>query len=1285
MGGGLAVGGIIMATKSLFATDDGISGNELWVTDGTDTGTFMVLDINPGSNASDPSNFLAIGLGRMLFTADDGSHGTELWVTDASAAGTRMLLDINAAGASNPNWLTYIGGGKALFTATEGTDGTELWITDGTTAGTRLLKDINTGSASSNPANLFQMANGKVLFSANDGSSGTELWVTDGTTAGTTLLKDLNPGAASGNPAGFGLVSGKVTFVANDGAGHTRASWSTDGTAANTKVISNFGATPPTLTGAGPSQLSVDLLPVISVTSTTANALGYVNGPGTVVFLAGEVGGSTAVYDNGVLVGGSADHTLSLIDATGTGALNLRLDLTVQGVHNLVLTEALPTTPLRAGDPAYLFNSATFSVVVDTIAPGVPVVDGSPVDKLATVALQHFTGTAEALSLVGLYEGGTLQTTTTADASGNWAIDYTLVGETPAGQPGHRATFGATDRAGNFSGIAVTTANSRLISLDTIAPVVTVTGTTGHTNSTSQTISGTVVDVHPGQTMMVYDNGGASPIAQFTRLANNTFSSSVTLAGDGTHVLTVKNVDDYGNVGFSNTLTYDLDATAPVVTITSAGVLTATASQLITGMATDVHIGSLVTLYDNGNAVGTATIQGDGSWSTTVSLVEAGNSLVAKTTDTYGNLGASAAVVDVLDTIAPAVVVNSGITAATSATLTGTVTDAHRGPAVTIYEDGSATALTTVSVAADGTWSATVALVGEAVVHSFVATNTDLLGHLGTSAAGTLVLDTTAPTISVATTGGLTRNASAPISGTLTDLHATSVSIFRDGGATAVATTNVAADGSWSVVAPLGTDGAHSLVAKGFDAAGNFVTAAGVGFTLDTAAPVISLLADGTAPAPVSRLVFQELGSTLGRATGGYFSADGHGHLYMPTVNGILQKIDLATMTVTSTHVTDYLPGFTGAKVAFDLAGNMYGTANGWYSSTNGIVWEFPAGADPTAPATGQKPLWTSVYAFQGNGDGIAPGGGLVADSAGNLFGLTTGFVYSGGAPGTQNPNNTSGSVLYEIAAGSHAFSVVHSFNNGGQLAGGGQLTLDAEGNLYGQATGPGYGDGIVYKIAAGTHAYSVLHTFDQTVDGYLGRDSTGSVLLDAAGNLYGTAPGDRINGNYQYPATLWKLDTHTGQTTVLANFYTTSTDSSPFRYPTGQMVMDSHGNIYGTDDNAIGPNSRGVLWEYRADTHDIVVLKQFTDGTGSPYTFPSGLYLLDDNRLIVGTNAEGRVYVELLTLNPAARFTNQAQHTLSGTGEYGTPVVITDNGSLVATTAVAADGTWSYVITLAG
>ena len=55
--------------------------------------------------------------------------------------------------------------------------------------------------------------------------------------------------------------------------------------------------------------------------------------------------------------------------------------------------------------------------------------------------------------------------------------------------------------------------------------------------------------------------------------------------------------------------------------------------------------------------------------------------------------------------------------------LTGTVTDAHRGPAVTIYEDGSATALTTVSVAADGTWSATVALVGEAVVHSFVATN----------------------------------------------------------------------------------------------------------------------------------------------------------------------------------------------------------------------------------------------------------------------------------------------------------------------------------------------------------------------------------------------------------------------------------------------------------------------------------------------------------------------------------------------------------------------------------
>ncbi len=222
-----------------FSAFDPVYGRELWVSDGTEAGTTLFKDINPGAGSSTPGYFEVVG-DQLFFVASDNGNGTELWVSDGTAAGTLLVKDIRPGSVSStPRDLTAVGD-LLFFEAYDSTAGYSLWMSDGTSAGTVLVKDIN-ASALTGTLNNFTAVGDLLYFQASDAATGTELWVSDGTSAGTTLVKDINSGSASSSPANLLAVGGQLFFSADDGV-NGRELWVTDGTTGGTRLVKDIYA-----------------------------------------------------------------------------------------------------------------------------------------------------------------------------------------------------------------------------------------------------------------------------------------------------------------------------------------------------------------------------------------------------------------------------------------------------------------------------------------------------------------------------------------------------------------------------------------------------------------------------------------------------------------------------------------------------------------------------------------------------------------------------------------------------------------------------------------------------------------------------------------------------------------------------------------------------------------------------------------------------------------------------------------------------------------------------------
>jgi uncharacterized repeat protein (TIGR03803 family) len=278
------------------------------------------------------------------------------------------------------------------------------------------------------------------------------------------------------------------------------------------------------------------------------------------------------------------------------------------------------------------------------------------------------------------------------------------------------------------------------------------------------------------------------------------------------------------------------------------------------------------------------------------------------------------------------------------------------------------------------------------------------------------------------------------------------------------------------------------------------------------------------------------------------------------------------------------------APVIFE-AGNLYGTTSDGGAFSRGAVFELsPVGSN-----------WaeTVLYSFTGGAAGSHPEAGLIMDSAGNLYGTTSTYQDSGN--------------VFELSPSDTGWTqqVIYA-----EPASGG-LTMDAAGNIYGTTFS------TVFELSPhGNRGWNptVLHTFI----GYPqdGMDAQGTLVFDQAGNLYGIT----YSGGAKNNGTVYKLKLgQNGQwTEEILHSFKSGKDG---RQPWAGVVLDAAGNIYGTTalGGVFGPEHQGTVFELLAPAaardYTVKVLYSFYGPNG---TNPYGIPALDSAGNLYGTTALG-------------------------------------------------------------
>ena len=258
------------------------------------------------------------------------------------------------------------------------------------------------------------------------------------------------------------------------------------------------------------------------------------------------------------------------------------------------------------------------------------------------------------------------------------------------------------------------------------------------------------------------------------------------------------------------------------------------------------------------------------------------------------------------------------------------------------------------------------------------------------------------------------------------------------------------------------------------------------------------------------------------------------------------------------------------------------------------------------------KPTYTVLHKFTGGGDGGNPVAGLVRDAGGNLYGTT------------QVGGSFNYGTVFKIQP-SGKETVLHNFAGADGMWPESPLLLDQSGNLYGTTTNGGtpeggnchFGCGTVFKIDS-DGKFTLLYAFTGEADG---GDPATSLLLDSAGNLYGTTRGGGFNGYDCIDGgcgVVFEIDPQGKETTLY-----TFTGWNGALEPRGGLVPDGAGNLYGTTWTGGSSTWYGTVFKLdSAGIEEETVVYNFTDGTDG--AGPQGTLIRDEAGNLYGVTERG-------------------------------------------------------------
>jgi uncharacterized repeat protein (TIGR03803 family) len=321
---------------------------------------------------------------------------------------------------------------------------------------------------------------------------------------------------------------------------------------------------------------------------------------------------------------------------------------------------------------------------------------------------------------------------------------------------------------------------------------------------------------------------------------------------------------------------------------------------------------------------------------------------------------------------------------------------------------------------------------------------------------------------------------------------------------------------------------------------------------------------------PYAKLTFDSHGNLYGTAYyGGTPNCDSAGC-------GTIFKLSPTARGWKETTVYRFKGGSDGAfpasEVIFDSAGNMYGTTSSGGGTLKGACGQGGYVGCGTVFRLSETPKgkWKEsvLHAFTGNDDGEFVYAGLVLDSSGNLYGTTE----EGGNTGCYDNSGCGTAFALSLDSGVWTRSMVYTFSGGSDAAWPtGSLVLDGAGNLYGTSIfGGALGSGTVYELSPIQNGWteSVIHGFGAEDDGQLPADEI--LVFDQYGALYGTTVDGGANGY----GTVFKMTPSGGSWTesVLYSFVAGIDGESPWA-----GLLYFNGDFWGTTEEGGGDGCNEV------------------------------------------------------------------------------------------------------------